>query len=115
MHRDDHRYQPSSCSVTGMVILKETVTKIETFTKTRSIIYYYCAFCYIYYYYCFLFLLQIAMGIPLHRIRCVRALYGESPWGDSVINFDEPKRKPVPKGHCIAARITSENPDEGMC
>lgn len=63
----------------------------------------------------FLFLLQIAMGIPLHRIRCVRALYGESPWGDSVINFDEPKRKPVPKGHCIAARITSENPDEGMC
>lgn len=58
--------------------------------------------------------LQIAMGIPLHRIRCVRALYGESPWGDSVINFDEPKRKPVPKGHCIAARITSENPDEGF-
>ena len=53
------------------------------------------------------------MGIPLHRIRCVRLLYGESPWGDSVIDFDNPTKKPVPKGHCIAARITSENPDEG--
>lgn len=53
------------------------------------------------------------MGIPMHRIRCVRVLYGDSPWGDNVIDFDQPKRKPVPKGHCIAARITSENPDEG--
>ncbi|KAK3859492.1 hypothetical protein Pcinc_034403 [Petrolisthes cinctipes] len=58
--------------------------------------------------------LQVAMGIPMHRIRCVRVLYGESPWGDNTIDFDQPKRKPVPKGHCIAARITSENPDEGF-
>ncbi|KAK7068522.1 hypothetical protein SK128_027163 [Halocaridina rubra] len=58
--------------------------------------------------------LQIAMGIPLHRIRCVRLLYGHSPWDDNVINFDEPDKRPVPKGHCIAARITSENPDEGF-
>ena len=53
------------------------------------------------------------MGIPLHRVRCVRVLYGESPWGDNVIDFDNPRKKPIPKGHCIAARITSENPDEG--
>ncbi|XP_045594879.2 acetyl-CoA carboxylase isoform X3 [Procambarus clarkii] len=58
--------------------------------------------------------LQVAMGIPLHRIRCVRVLFGESPWGDSVIDFNQSKNKPVPKGHCIAARITSENPDEGF-
>lgn len=58
--------------------------------------------------------LQVALGIPLHRIRCVRVLYGETPWGDTVIDFEQPKTKPVPKGHCIAARITSENPDEGF-
>lgn len=58
--------------------------------------------------------LQVAMGIPLHRIRCVRVLYGESPWGDNSIDFEAPRKKPVPKGHCIAARITSENPDEGF-
>ncbi|MPC07509.1 Acetyl-CoA carboxylase [Portunus trituberculatus] len=58
--------------------------------------------------------LQVAMGIPLHRVRCVRVLYGESPWGDNVIDFDNPRKKPIPKGHCIAARITSENPDEGF-
>ena len=54
------------------------------------------------------------MGIPLTKIRCVRLLYGESPWGTSNIDFNNPPRKPVPKGHCIAARITSENPDEGL-
>ena len=53
------------------------------------------------------------MGIPLHRIRCIRLLYGESPWGETEIDFDAPKNPPTPKGHCIAARITSENPDEG--
>ena len=30
----------------------------------------------------------------------------------SPIDFDEPKHKPRPHGHAIAARITSENPDE---
>jgi acetyl-CoA carboxylase/biotin carboxylase 1 len=58
--------------------------------------------------------LQISMGIPLHRIKCIRALYGESPWGDSPIDFERPKHKPQPWGHVIAARITSENPDEGF-
>lgn len=55
---------------------------------------------------------QIAMGIPLHRIKDIRALYGEKPWGDSPINFQTPANAPSPRGHVIAARITSENPDE---
>ncbi|XP_069684928.1 acetyl-CoA carboxylase isoform X2 [Periplaneta americana] len=58
--------------------------------------------------------LQIAMGLPLSRIKDIRQLYGESPWGDSPIDFDNPRHKPQPWGHVIAARITSENPDEGF-
>ncbi|XP_043262709.1 acetyl-CoA carboxylase isoform X1 [Colletes gigas] len=58
--------------------------------------------------------LQIAMGLPLHHIKDIRLLYGENPWGDSVIDFDQPQHKPQPWGHVIAARITSENPDEGF-
>ncbi|KAI5726751.1 hypothetical protein M8J76_007892 [Diaphorina citri] len=58
--------------------------------------------------------LQIAMGLQLHHIKDIRVLYGESPWGDNLIDFDEPRHKPSPWGHVIAARITSENPDEGF-
>ncbi|XP_010875045.2 acetyl-CoA carboxylase isoform X2 [Esox lucius] len=58
--------------------------------------------------------LQIAMGIPLHRIKDIRVLYGEAPWGDTPINFEAPDCVPSPRGHVIAARITSENPDEGF-
>ncbi|XP_065548557.1 acetyl-CoA carboxylase 2 isoform X2 [Lathamus discolor] len=58
--------------------------------------------------------LQIAMGIPLHRIKDIRVLYGESPWGDTSITFHSPTNTPVPRGHVIAARITSENPEEGF-
>ncbi|KAI4455017.1 acetyl-coa carboxylase isoform a [Holotrichia oblita] len=58
--------------------------------------------------------LQIAMGLPLHYIKDIRLLYGESPWGNSEIDFDNPRHKPQPWGHVIAARITSENPDEGF-
>nr|XP_008194740.1 PREDICTED: acetyl-CoA carboxylase isoform X1 [Tribolium castaneum] len=58
--------------------------------------------------------LQIAMGLPLHYIKDIRLLYGESPWGNSEIDFDQPRHKPQPWGHVIAARITSENPDEGF-
>lgn len=58
--------------------------------------------------------LQIAMGVPLHRIKDIRLLYGASSWGDSPLEFDDPPSRPVPRGHVIAARITSENPDEGM-
>ena len=52
------------------------------------------------------------MGLPLNHIKDVRLLYGESPWGMSHIDFDTPQHKPQPWGHVIAARITSENPDE---
>ena len=55
---------------------------------------------------------QIAMGIPLYRIKDIRVLYGEEPWADSIIDFISPRNKPLPKGHVIATRITSENPDE---
>lgn len=53
------------------------------------------------------------MGLPLHYIKDIRLLYGESPWGSTEIDFDQPRHKPQPWGHVIAARITSENPDEG--
>lgn len=58
--------------------------------------------------------LQIGMGIPLYRIKDIRLLYGEAPWESTAIDFDDPPRKPRPYGHVIAARITSENPDEGF-
>ncbi|KAG8451331.1 hypothetical protein GDO86_003516 [Hymenochirus boettgeri] len=58
--------------------------------------------------------LQIAMGIPLHRIKDIRMLYGVPAWGDSPIDFENPLNAPCPRGHVIAARITSENPDEGF-
>lgn len=52
------------------------------------------------------------MGIPLHRIKDIRMLYGVQPWGDSPIDFESLSNTPCPRGHVIAARITSENPDE---
>ncbi|XP_040859615.1 acetyl-CoA carboxylase 2 isoform X2 [Ochotona curzoniae] len=58
--------------------------------------------------------LQIAMGVPLHRLKDIRLLYGESPWGVTPICFDTPANPPLARGHVIAARITSENPDEGF-
>lgn len=65
--------------------------------------------------------LQIAMGIPMHRIRDIRQLYGVAPNGTSEIDFEMTKpdanqlqRKPRPKGHVVAVRITAENPDAGF-
>ncbi|KAF2019851.1 hypothetical protein BU24DRAFT_128049 [Aaosphaeria arxii CBS 175.79] len=65
--------------------------------------------------------LQIAMGLPLHRIRDIRLLYGADPHTATVIDFDFSKegsvqnqRRPTPKGHTTACRITSEDPDEGF-
>jgi acetyl-CoA carboxylase/biotin carboxylase 1 len=65
--------------------------------------------------------LQIAMGIPLHRIRDIRLLYGADPNQSSQIDFDfskegstETQRRPQPKGHTTACRITSEDPGEGF-
>ncbi|KAI9011227.1 acetyl-CoA carboxylase [Gaertneriomyces semiglobifer] len=65
--------------------------------------------------------LQVAMGIPLSCIRDIRILYGLTPNGVSDIDFEfesaqshQIQRKPSPKGHVIAARITAENPDAGF-
>lgn len=58
--------------------------------------------------------LQVAMGVPLHRIADIRCLYGESRWGTEKIDFSKPRNRPKPNGHVIASRITAENPDEGF-
>merc|ERR1719264_1446967 len=58
--------------------------------------------------------LMIAMGIPLHRLKSVRQMYREDLTKDTKIDFHQPKFEPRPSGHVIAARITSENPDEGF-
>ncbi|KAL9035125.1 MAG: hypothetical protein Q9214_006729, partial [Letrouitia sp. 1 TL-2023] len=65
--------------------------------------------------------LQVAMGLPLHRIRDIRLLYGADPNTASEIDFDfskedslQSQRRPKPKGHTTACRITSEDPGEGF-
>jgi acetyl-CoA carboxylase/biotin carboxylase 1 len=65
--------------------------------------------------------LLVAMGIPLHRIKSIRQLYGVPPTGSSEIDFglekpesNQLQRKPRPKGHVVAVRITAENPDAGF-
>jgi acetyl-CoA carboxylase/biotin carboxylase 1 len=65
--------------------------------------------------------LQIAMGLPLHRIRDIRILYGVDHHASTKIDFEfsteESKlkqRRPMPKGHTTACRITSEDPGEGF-
>ena len=65
--------------------------------------------------------LQIAMGLPLHRILHIRLLYGADPQATNEIDFDfskenssQTQRRPQPKGHTTACRITSEDPGEGF-
>ncbi|KIW49703.1 hypothetical protein PV05_11356 [Exophiala xenobiotica] len=65
--------------------------------------------------------LQIAMGIPLHRIRDIRLLYGVDPHTATEIDFHfkdpaslKTQRRPRAKGHTTACRITSEDPGEGF-
>jgi len=65
--------------------------------------------------------LQVAMGLPLYSVRDIRTLYGCSPHEVTKIDFDftDPassalQRKPSPKGHVVAVRITAENPDAGF-
>lgn len=52
------------------------------------------------------------MGLPLYRLKDIRQLYDVDTWGDTPIDFSNPSMHPRPRGHVIAARITSENPDE---
>ena len=65
--------------------------------------------------------LQIAMGVPLHRIKDIRLLYGADHNASGPIDFSfenaesvKSQRKPTPKGHTTACRITSEDPGEGF-
>jgi acetyl-CoA carboxylase/biotin carboxylase 1 len=65
--------------------------------------------------------LQIAMGVPLYCIKDIRIMYGLAPNGTSPIDLDfslptslQIQRRPSPKGHVIATRITAENPDAGF-
>lgn len=65
--------------------------------------------------------LQIAMGVPLHRIRDIRLLYGADVNLTGPIDFsfsseasENLQRRPKPKGHTTACRITSEDPGEGF-
>jgi biotin carboxylase len=55
--------------------------------------------------------LQVAMGIPLHRIAEIRRFYGQDPVGQTAIDFYNTESQP-PYGHVIACRITAENPDQ---
>lgn len=53
---------------------------------------------------------QVAMGIPLHRIMDIRRLYNRNPLGRDTIDFEFSEMWPITK-HCIAVRVTAENPD----
>ena len=58
--------------------------------------------------------LQLAMGIPLNKIPDVRRFFKQDDvHGVSSIDFDNVA--PIaPLGHCVAGRITAENPDSGF-
>ena len=56
---------------------------------------------------------QVAMGIPLHRIADIRKLYGRDVRGRDTIDFEfAPQLRP--ERHCIAVRVTAENPEQGF-
>ncbi len=57
--------------------------------------------------------LLVAMEVPLHRIPDVRRLFGRDPDGSDLIDFDDDVA-PWPRGHVIAVRVTSEDPDDGF-
>lgn len=57
--------------------------------------------------------LQIAMGIPLHRIGDIRRLFSQDLYQANEFEFDA-KARNIPCGHVVAARITAENPDAGF-
>lgn len=62
--------------------------------------------------------LQIAMGVPLHRIAEIRELYGVARDDAEPIDFTsidgDLARRPEAHGHVVACRITAENPDTGF-
>jgi len=57
--------------------------------------------------------IQIAMGIPMHRIADIRKFFNADPAGTDPLDFDNlPMAEPL--GHCMAARITAENVEAGF-
>jgi acetyl-CoA carboxylase/biotin carboxylase 1 len=56
---------------------------------------------------------MIAMGIPLYRIKEIRALFGEDPSGTDPIDFANTPMVPT-KNFVIACRITAENAANGF-
>ncbi|XP_008803739.1 acetyl-CoA carboxylase 1-like [Phoenix dactylifera] len=66
----------------------------------------------------------VGMGIPLWQIPEIRRFYGMNHGGGydawrktsiSATPFDFDKAESVrPKGHCVAVRVTSEDPDDGF-
>ncbi|CAH2075711.1 unnamed protein product [Thlaspi arvense] len=66
----------------------------------------------------------VGMGIPLWQIPEIRRFYGTEPGGGydawkrtSIVAtpFDFDKAESTrPKGHCVAVRVTSEDPDDGF-
>lgn len=56
---------------------------------------------------------MIGMGIPLHLIPEIRALYGADLNGIENIDFEIQQKLP-PDGHVLAVRITSENANDGF-
>ena len=57
--------------------------------------------------------LNVAMGIPLSNIPCIRRMYGFEPLEVTPIDLDNIDQVST-IGHCIACRITAENPEEGF-
>lgn len=57
--------------------------------------------------------LQVSMGIPLHRIGDIRRIYGRHELGKDTIDFEYSERIPMER-HCIAVRVTAENPESGF-
>ena len=57
--------------------------------------------------------LMVAMGLPLYRIGDIRRLYGRHVLGQDPIDFEYAERVPYPR-HCIAVRVTAENPAAGF-
>eukprot|EP00930_Biecheleria_cincta_P026767 TRINITY_DN18824_c0_g4_i1.p1 TRINITY_DN18824_c0_g4~~TRINITY_DN18824_c0_g4_i1.p1 ORF type:complete len:2184 (-),score=502.75 TRINITY_DN18824_c0_g4_i1:163-6714(-) len=58
--------------------------------------------------------LQVAMGIPLHRMPQIRNFFGKAQ-ADATSAIDFMRDDYVyPKIHCMASRITAENPDDGF-
>eukprot|EP00250_Pteridium_aquilinum_P007836 c17476_g1_i1 orf=321-7031(+) len=68
--------------------------------------------------------LCVAMGIPLWKIPEIRRFYGKDEGGSydswaktgvKATQFDFDEAVSVkPKGHCVAVRVTSEDPDDGF-